>query len=162
MPIREITARAPAHVHDEIRPGEVAVPPPEGGFDAGLWYIGVIRTPWTKRGECPRKGSPDGPVCRIEVDPRWAAALEGVRPGGWMQVLYWMDRARRDLVRQAPRHDGGTLGTFALRSPIRPNPIASSVVSVEAVEGCVLSVRGLDCLDGTPLLDLKPETCPKA
>ena len=50
-----------------------------------------------------------------------------------------------------------TMGTFALRSPVRPNPIASSLVELIGVDGAALQVRGLDCLDGTPLIDLKPE-----
>ena len=73
-----------------------------------------------------------------------------------MLVLYWMDRARRDLVLQAPRHYREPRGTFALRSPVRPNPIAASVVRLTKVDGTNLSVVGLDCLDGTPLIDLKP------
>ncbi len=67
-----------------------------------------------------------------------------------------MDQARRDLVVQNPGHIGTLVGTFALRSPVRPNPIASSEVRLEARDGRRLQVRGLDCLDGTPLLDLKP------
>jgi tRNA (Thr-GGU) A37 N-methylase len=67
-----------------------------------------------------------------------------------------MDRARRDLVLQVPRHYGEQRGTFALRSPARPNPIAASVATLLRVEGNVLSVVGLDCLDGTPLIDIKP------
>jgi tRNA (Thr-GGU) A37 N-methylase len=67
-----------------------------------------------------------------------------------------MDQARRDLVIQAPRHYGEPRGTFALRSPVRPNPIAASVVRLVNVEGLKLSVVGLDCRDGTPLLDIKP------
>jgi tRNA (Thr-GGU) A37 N-methylase len=67
-----------------------------------------------------------------------------------------MDRARRDLVIQMPRHLTIARGTFALRSPVRPNPIALSVVRLIKVEGRTLSVVGLDCIDGTPLLDLKP------
>jgi tRNA (Thr-GGU) A37 N-methylase len=55
-----------------------------------------------------------------------------------------------------PRLSGRPSGTFALRSPARPNPIASSVVELVSVEGNVVTVRGLDCLDGTPLIDLKP------
>lgn len=70
-----------------------------------------------------------------------------------------MDRARRDLVLQSPAHDGTTRGTFALRSPNRPNPIASSIVRLIAIEGTTLVVRGLDCLDGTPVVDVKPEHC---
>jgi tRNA (Thr-GGU) A37 N-methylase len=60
-------------------------------------------------------------------------------------------------VLQTPFRTGQTTGSFALRSPVRPNPIASSVVELVAVEGTTLLVHGLDCLDGTPLIDLKPD-----
>jgi tRNA-Thr(GGU) m(6)t(6)A37 methyltransferase TsaA len=141
---------------DDFRPGErrVIAPPPT---DAGLVFIGRIRTPWTIRSECPRRGALDGPVCAIELDPLWAEALTGITAYPRLQILYWMHQARRDLVVQAPNRGTTLIGTFALRSPVRPNPIASSIVALEAVEGSVLRVRGLDCLDGTPLLDIKPE-----
>lgn len=145
-------------VTGDIRPGEVAVDLPEA-TDAGLYFIGRIRTPWQRRADCPRRGAPDGPVCRLEIDPLWAQALEGVADCPRLQVLYWMHEARRDLMLQSPRHDGTTRGTFSLRSPVRPNPIASSVVDLVGVEGLNVLVRGLDCLDGTPLLDLKPDRC---
>ncbi len=74
-----------------------------------------------------------------------------------LEVLYWLHRSRRDLVLQSPRNDGTTRGTFALRSPVRPNPIGTSIVKLIGREGATLLVRGLDCLDGTPLLDLKPD-----
>jgi len=67
-----------------------------------------------------------------------------------------MDRSRRDIVLQVPRHYGVQRGTFALRSPARPNPIAMSVVRLVGIEGTTLKVVGLDCFDNTPLLDLKP------
>jgi tRNA-Thr(GGU) m(6)t(6)A37 methyltransferase TsaA len=67
-----------------------------------------------------------------------------------------MDQARRDLVLQVPRHYNEQRGSFALRSPVRPNPIAMSVVRLLSVADNTLRVRGLDCLDGTPLLDIKP------
>ncbi len=139
----------------ELRPGEAAVElPPQ--TDAGIYFIGVIRTPWHSRKECPKRGSLDGPICTIVVDERWRGALTGLAAHQRVQVLYWMDRARRDLVLQTP-FGKDTAGTFALRSPVRPNPIASSIVELVAVEGTSLRVRGLDCLDGTPLVDLKPE-----
>ena len=87
------------------------------------------------------------------------AALEGLEGCDRLELLYWLDRARRDLVRQAPGHGGGPRGTFALRSPVRPNPIGTALVRLVRREGAVLVVRGLDCLDGTPLLDIKPERC---
>lgn len=143
----------------DIRPNERAVDPGEAN-DAQLRFIGTIRTPWPDRDACPRQGSEDGPECRLVVDPIWHPALEGLEPGGTIQVLYWLDRARRDLVTQSPRRDGRTTGTFSLRSPVRPNPIGSSVVRLVRVEDGEVVVRGLDCIDGTPLLDIKPERCP--
>jgi tRNA (Thr-GGU) A37 N-methylase len=73
-----------------------------------------------------------------------------------------MHRARRDLVLQTPIRTGQTTGSFALRSPVRPNLIASSVVALLGIDGGTLRVRGLDCLDGTPLIDLKPDRKPAA
>ena len=142
-----------------IRRGE-EVTEPLTPRDAILHFIGRIETPWTRRADCPRRGDPqDGPDCTLVLDARWLPALKGVAPGDSLQVLYWMDRARRDLLTQSPGDDGRTLGTFALRSPNRPNPIASSMVRLLAIDGARLTVRGLDCLSGTPLLDIKPDYC---
>jgi tRNA-Thr(GGU) m(6)t(6)A37 methyltransferase TsaA len=138
----------------DIRPGEIAVALPDR-FDAGVYFIGRIRTPWTKRDDCPKNARGSVAVCTIELDPRYAAALEGVAGCTHLVILYFMHEARRDLLVQAPRH-GDRHGTFALRSPVRPNPIAMSVVKLVRVEGTELSVVGLDCLDGTPLIDIKP------
>jgi tRNA-Thr(GGU) m(6)t(6)A37 methyltransferase TsaA len=138
-----------------IRPGEAAVPLPDQA-DGDVYFVGRIRTPWPARECCPRRGDLSGPECRIEVDPRWAAALQGLSGHKRLQILYWMHLSRRDLVLQTPRHSGQTTGSFALRSPVRPNPIASSVVDLVAVAGTTVTVRGLDCVDGTPLIDIKP------
>ncbi len=137
------------------RPGEIAAALPDH-FDASLYFIGRIRTPWSRREDCPKNGRESKEICRAEVDNRWAEALRGIETCTHLILLYWMDRARRDLVVQAPRHYGEPRGTFALRSPVRPNPIALSVVKLVKVEGATLFVTGLDCLDGTPLLDVKP------
>ena len=139
-----------------LRPGEVAIALP-AQTNASVYFIGMIHTPWRVRRECPKRGDPDGPICSIVVDEHWREALTGIAEHRRIQVLYWMHRARRDLVLQTPFRTGQTTGTFALRSPVRPNPIAASVVDLLAVEGTTLHVRGLDCLDGTPLIDLKPE-----
>jgi tRNA (adenine37-N6)-methyltransferase len=145
-----------SEAESELRQGEVAVSlPPQS--DAGLYFIGTIHTPWRTRQECPKRGSPDGPICSIVVDERWRMALTGLAGHRRIQVLYWMQRARRDLVLQTPFSTMRTIGTFALRSPVRPNPIASSIAGLVSIDGVTLQVRGLDCLDGTPLVDLKPE-----
>ena len=139
----------------DIRPGEIAITLPEN-FDAGVYFIGRIRTPWTERNECPKNARGSDAVCTIELDPRYAAALEGVAGCSHLVVLYFMHEARRDLLVQAPRHHPEPRGTFSVRSPVRPNPIAMSVARLVRVEGTTLSVVGLDCLDGTPLIDIKP------
>lgn len=139
-----------------LRPGEQAVAlPPQ--TDAGVYFIGTIRTPWRSRAECPKRGSPDGPICSIIIDERWRLALTDLASHPRLQVLYWMHRARRDLVLQLPLRTGRISGSFALRSPLRPNPIAASIVDLVAIEGTIVQVRGLDCIDGTPLIDLKPD-----
>ncbi len=143
---------------DDLRAGEVvaALPPAP---DAGLVFIGRIHTPWRDRAACPRQGRRDGPLCRIEVFAPWDAALDGLDAFERVEVLYWLHGARRDLLRQSPKNDGTTRGTFALRSPVRPNPIGTSLVALVGIAPDGLLVRGLDCLDGTPLIDLKPERC---
>jgi tRNA-Thr(GGU) m(6)t(6)A37 methyltransferase TsaA len=138
-----------------LREGEIATELPER-FDASLYYIGRIRTPWKRREDCPKNPRETEAVCTIVLDARWAEGLQGLEGVSHVVVLYWMDRARRDLVLQAPHHYSERRGTFALRSPVRPNPIAVSVARLVRIDGNELSVVGLDCLDDTPLLDIKP------
>lgn len=142
----------------EIRAGEVAVATPAPD-DAGLTFIGRIHTPWSSRTETPRQGRPDGPVCRIEIFEPWVAALRGLEQYARVEVIYWLHLSRRDLVLQSPKNDGQTRGTFSLRSPVRPNPMGTSLVKLVGIDGANVLVRGLDCLDRTPLLDLKPDRC---
>lgn len=141
---------------NEIRTSELAVEMP-ATTDAGLVFIGRIRTPWQSRLVCPRQGRSDGPVCRIELFEPWVRALDGITAYERLEVLYWLHLSRRDLVRQSPANDGNSRGTFSLRTPVRPNPIGTSIATLVALEGATLLVRGLDCLDDTPLLDIKPD-----
>ncbi len=135
--------------------GEVTIDLP-AQTDAGIYFIGHIRTPWKTRKECPKNARESDALCTLEVDSRWVQALKDVETCSHLAVLYWMDRAPRNIVLQVPSHYGVQRGTFALRSPARPNPIAMSVVKLLRVDGRKLAVIGLDCLDGTPLLDIKP------
>lgn len=142
----------------DLRPHERRVDAPLPA-DATLAFIGTIRTPWTDRDACPRQGRLDGPECRIELDPIWEPALDGIEAYASVEVLYWLHASRRDLLVQNPNHTDSVRGTFALRSPVRPNPIGTALVRLVRRDGPVLVVRGLDCLDGTPLIDLKPDRC---
>ncbi len=141
---------------NEIRAAEVLVELPPA-TDAGLIFIGRIHTPWESRRETPRQGRLDGPLCRIEVFEPWVTALDSLAQFERIEVLYWLHLSRRDLVMQSPASDGTSRGTFSLRSPARPNPIGTSIARLIGIEGYVVTVRGLDCLNGTPLLDLKPD-----
>jgi tRNA-Thr(GGU) m(6)t(6)A37 methyltransferase TsaA len=137
------------------REGEQAIELP-AKTDAGLYFIGRIHTPWKARQDCPKNARESYAICTVELDPRFQAGLKGVAMCSHLWLLYWMDKAPRDLVLQVPRRKQQQHGTFALRSPARPNPIALSAVRLLGVAGATLTVVGLDCLDGTPLLDIKP------
>jgi tRNA-Thr(GGU) m(6)t(6)A37 methyltransferase TsaA len=139
----------------EPRPGEVSIELPSK-FDAGLYYIGRIRTPFKTLAECPKNSRESQATATVELDPAYAAGIECVEHFSHLVLLYWLDEARRDLIRQVPRHLGVARGVFALRSPIRPNPIGMSVVELLSVDGTKLTVRNIDCRDGTPLIDIKP------
>jgi tRNA-Thr(GGU) m(6)t(6)A37 methyltransferase TsaA len=135
--------------------GEVTTDLP-GQPDAGLYFIGRIRTPWTERKQCPKNARQSDAVCTLELEPRFVPALKDVESCSHLVLLYWMDHSPRNIVLQVPSHYGVQRGTFALRSPARPNPIALSVVKLVGIDKSTVSVVGLDCLDGTPLLDIKP------
>src|SRR5215218_3366799 len=105
----------------ELREGEVAVETPSPR-DAGLIFIGRIRTPWRSREDTPRQGRHDGPVCRLEIFEPWVAALNGVDFYSQLEVIYWLHQSRRDLVLQSPKNNKSTRGTFSLRSAAAAEP----------------------------------------
>jgi len=135
--------------------GEVTVDLP-AKFDDGIYFIGRLRTPWKQRKDCPKNARESDAICTVELDPRWQPGLKDLETCSHLVLLYWMDKSPRNLVLQVPGRYRVQRGTFALRSPARPNPIAMSVVRLLGIDDGKLSVIGLDCLDGTPLLDVKP------
>jgi tRNA-Thr(GGU) m(6)t(6)A37 methyltransferase TsaA len=96
---------------------------------------------------------------RIVLDPALAEGLAGIQPGQRLMVVFHFHRAGGYELQQHPRGDPSRpqRGVFALRSPRRPNPIGVTVAEVLAVRGHILTVRGLDAINGTPVLDLKAE-----
>jgi tRNA-Thr(GGU) m(6)t(6)A37 methyltransferase TsaA len=147
---------------DGLRPGEVALQfDPAAQADAGVAFIGRIRSPWPKDGSCPknlREAREQAPHVVVELDRRYRAGLDGLSPGVPLVLLYWMDAARRDVIVQRPRHLDRLAGVFGLRSPARPNPVAIAVVRLRAMDPAAgtLTIDAIDCYDGTPLLDIKP------
>lgn len=145
------------------RVGEVALEtdPAQMAGDARLIFIGRVRSPWTSRETCPknmRAAREAGGSSALEIGRPWRQGLVGLEPGMPLIVLCWMDRARRDLIVQAPRHRETTSGVFAIRSPVRPNPLSVSVVRCLAIDHANgrLVIDAIDALDGTPVVDLKP------
>ncbi|MFN2108773.1 MAG: tRNA (N6-threonylcarbamoyladenosine(37)-N6)-methyltransferase TrmO [Anaerolineae bacterium] len=96
---------------------------------------------------------------RIVIDPSLVEGLQGLEAGRRVLVVFYFHRSQGFDLLQHPRGDRSRprRGVFALRSPRRPNPIGVTGVDLVAVEGNVLRVRGLDAINGTPVLDLKPE-----
>ena len=144
-----------------IRPGELRLPfDPVAHTEAGVVFIGVARTGWTDD-DCPKNigaARATGRAARLEIAAPYRAGLAGLAPGMGLVLLTWLDRGRRDLIVQKPRHRETAAGVFALRSPVRPNPIGLASLrctGLDAAAGLV-EVDALDVLDGTPILDLKP------
>lgn len=124
--------------------------------------IGRVESPLTAREEAPRQGDEGAPDAWLVLRPEVADGLRGLLPGTEVIVLTWLDRADRGRLVVRPRGDLSRepQGVFTTRSPDRPNPVGLHRVLVAAIEpdprGPRLRVSGLEALDGTPVVDIKP------
>lgn len=125
-------------------------------MDMTLRPIGFVRSPYKAKGDAPRQGRLSDTVSEIVIADEYREGLKDVGKKSHLFVLSWFDRADRSVLRATPPHEGVEHGVFATRSPNRPNPIALSLVDLIRCEEGVLTVRGLDALDGTPVVDIKP------
>jgi tRNA-Thr(GGU) m(6)t(6)A37 methyltransferase TsaA len=123
-----------------------------------LEAVGRVLSSLRSLAEAPKQGDEGAPEAIIEVDPRFAAAAADIRTGDELLLLTWLDRAERGVQAVHPRDDPSRplTGVFSTRSPARPNPVGLHRVRVLAVDGPRISVGGLEALDGTPVLDIKP------
>lgn len=124
-------------------------------MQAVLKCVGHIHTPYLTISECPRNIRFDGPLCELRVAKEYQGEMRGLKEGSHIMVLYWLGRPL-DGVGYVPLTDENEPGTFAMRTPYRPNPIGTAVVPIEKIEDNIVYVRGLDCLNETELLDIKP------
>lgn len=92
----------------------------------------------------------------VEIDPQYAAGLQDLEGFSHVVLLFHCHRSADYDLTPFPPGERQRRGVFATRAPRRPNPIGLSVVRLDRVAGCVLEVRGVDIVDGTPLLDIKP------
>jgi len=118
--------------------------------------IGVIHSPYKSKGDAPFQGRSSKEIMELEIYTEYADGLKDVEEATHLIVLYWFDRAQRDILQTKTPHGPEIHGVFACRSPNRPNPIAFSVAELLSREGNRLMVRGLEALDGTPIVDIKP------
>jgi len=120
-----------------------------------LWPIGTVCSSEVST----EKISPQGTCAIIEIFPEYAAALDKIGENSHLWILSWFHESRRDILTASPARvnpDVPEYGVFALRTPVRPNPIALTLVRLEGITENSLSVEGLDAVDGTPILDIKP------
>lgn len=120
--------------------------------------IGIVRSPHCQQSDVPKgRGAKHSASGTLELRPELEAGLQDIEGFSHLFVLWVFDRSEGfELVAKVPLDERGPHGVFASRSPRRPNPIGLSVVELLGRDGPCLSVRGLDMLDGTPILDVKP------
>ena len=127
-------------------------------MSAELIFVGHIKTPYQTTEACPGQSRPENGTSQIIVDEKYASAIDGLKVGDHVQVLYWFDQADRSILKTVPRwsETNEERGVFSIRSPRRPNPIALSTVEILSIDENIMTVTAMDCIDGTPLLDMKP------
>jgi tRNA-Thr(GGU) m(6)t(6)A37 methyltransferase TsaA len=120
--------------------------------------IGRVESPLTDLASAPRQADEGAPAALLVFEAGMLEGLRSLRPGDEIIVLTWLDRAHRDVLTVHPRGDTSRApeGVFSTRSPNRPNPIGLHQVTITAIDGPLVRVDGLEALDGTPILDVKP------
>ena len=127
--------------------------------DLRLRPIGRVRSPLTSASDAAKQGDEGAPAAWLELDPALAAAAAELAPGDRLLVLTWLHEADRTVLRVHPRGDPANpeTGVFSTRSPHRPNPIGLHPGEIIVVDGLRVTVAPLEAIDGTPVVDLKPE-----
>jgi tRNA-Thr(GGU) m(6)t(6)A37 methyltransferase TsaA len=120
--------------------------------------IGVVRSALKDPADAPKQGAPTGQEAEIVVDPAYLPAMDGLDPAkGKIVVICWMHRADRDRLKVHPQgqEELPERGVLSTRSPHRPNPVSLHTVTLLSINRNVLRVRGMEAIDGTPVVDIK-------
>jgi tRNA-Thr(GGU) m(6)t(6)A37 methyltransferase TsaA len=120
--------------------------------------IGRVESSLTSTADAPRQGDEGAPDAYVILDSDVHAGLDGITVGDEIIVLTWLHEADRNVLRVHPRGDLSRpeAGVFSTRAPNRPNPIGLHRVQVLEIDGLRLHVSGLEAIDGTPIVDVKP------
>jgi len=131
--------------------------------DLTIQPIGILHCDLITREHTPKNYDISMHVGTIEIYPQFIEGLDGIQRGDTIVVLFWLDRADRSILRVYPRGDKSRpkRGVFTTRSPVRPNPIAISELLVQDINENILTVKGLDILDSTPVIDIKKKVYSK-
>jgi tRNA-Thr(GGU) m(6)t(6)A37 methyltransferase TsaA len=131
--------------------------------DYTLRPIGFVESPLTEPQAAPRQGDEGSPDCWLILNPDVRPALDGLHPGDDIVVITWLHLADRAVLQVHPRGDASRpiRGVFATRSQHRPNPLGVHVVTILGVDDLRMRVQGLEAVDGTPIVDIKPALEPR-
>ena len=125
-------------------------------MDMELTPIGVINSHYLNKEDSPRQGRYSSQLSTITVFDEFVGGLDGLDVNKYLIILYWLDRAERGKLKVIPRGKTEKRGVFSTRAPVRPNPIGFCLVELVRIERNILTVKWLDALDGSPLIDIKP------
>ena len=118
--------------------------------------VGIIHSPYKEKKDAPSQGRHEMTNCTIEIFESYEPALLDIDRCSHLYVLYWQDKGDRETLQTKTPWGPDIHGVFATRSPDRPNPVGLCVVDLIERKGRLLEVKGLDALDGSPLIDIKP------
>ena len=118
--------------------------------------IGIINSPYKNKEDKPRQGRYSDETSLVTVFDEFTDGLEGLDIQKYFIILYWQDRAERDKLKIFPHGKSDKRGVFSTRAPVRPNPIGLCLVELVNRTGNKITVKWLDALDNSPLLDIKP------
>lgn len=120
--------------------------------------IGFVLSPFKEKGDAPSQGRENEQSSQIVIFPEYAKGLDGLSPGRQIFVICWFDRSDRNVIEVHPRGNPAAplTGVFNTRSPARPNPVSLTLVIIESIKDNVITVCGLDALNETPVIDIKP------
>ncbi len=125
-------------------------------MEIAMKQIGIIRSPFTEKSKTPIQPLKSSAAGKVEVFKEFSDGLKDIEGFSHIILLYAFHQSKGYSLSVKPFLDNNKKGLFATRAPNRPNPLGLSVVRLVEVNGNILTVEGIDCLDGTPLLDIKP------
>lgn len=121
-----------------------------------LKAIGLVKSPYKIKKGSPHQGRFSEKLSTIEIFPEYVEALEGIQNFSNLIIIYWMDRSGPESLKVVPHGRTKKRGLFTTRAPVRPNPLGLCMVELVEREGNLLTVKWLDALDQSPVLDIKP------